>query len=85
MLPSETMIWQPEFTDKHFRETRAVQTEATSHPGWGMGIPVKRNRRGEVISPRLLYAVGNDADEYWWPIYLRFVQRIWAFAISPTI
>ncbi|TJF68679.1 AMP nucleosidase [Escherichia coli] len=27
MLPSETMIWQPEFTDKTlFRKTGAVQT-----------------------------------------------------------
>ncbi|QKA61575.1 AMP nucleosidase (plasmid) [Escherichia coli O157:H7] len=31
MLPSETMIWQPEFTDKTLsRKTGAVQTDQTS-------------------------------------------------------
>ncbi|MCC8217161.1 transposase, partial [Escherichia coli] len=34
MLPSETMIWQPEFTDKTLsRKPGAVQVELASQPG----------------------------------------------------
>ncbi|KOZ41494.1 transposase [Escherichia coli] len=34
MLPSETMIWQPEFTDKTLsRKTGAVQVDVPPGPG----------------------------------------------------
>ncbi|MDA5221013.1 hypothetical protein PDN92_30115, partial [Escherichia coli] len=38
MLPSETMIWQPEFTDKTLsRKPGAVQSDATGTDSTGLG------------------------------------------------
>ncbi|EFJ0283384.1 AMP nucleosidase [Escherichia coli] len=41
MLPSETMIWQPEFTDKTLsRKTGAVQYRYDMAPGKYLCLPV---------------------------------------------
>ncbi|OJM43961.1 transposase [Escherichia coli] len=37
MLPSETMIWQPEFTDKTLsRKPGAVQLASLKHSSWAI-------------------------------------------------
>ncbi|MGK3685142.1 hypothetical protein ACSLPA_20665, partial [Escherichia coli] len=45
MLPSETMIWQPEFTDKTLsRKPGAVQSVSWSHY-----LPARSNRRNNHL------------------------------------
>ncbi|MGM6694590.1 hypothetical protein ABOC23_22820, partial [Escherichia coli] len=53
MLPSETMIWQPEFTDKTLsRKPGAVQTSSTSMLIQIVTLVFKRSSKGRVLHSR---------------------------------
>ncbi|WP_050554730.1 hypothetical protein, partial [Escherichia coli] len=53
MLPSETMIWQPEFTDK----TLSRKTGAVHSPDYGgkfLNGPVSTTRAGRITGNEIL-------------------------------
>ncbi|WP_207794363.1 hypothetical protein, partial [Escherichia coli] len=58
MLPSETMIWQPEFTDKTLsRKPGAVQPTPCDKPSSSATFSLSQNENFSVISSLLIFVI----------------------------
>ncbi|QJZ89587.1 hypothetical protein E3173_17470 [Escherichia coli O157:H7] len=65
MLPSETMIWQPEFTDKTLsRKTGAVQPDTAYSPGLMLQSSLLQfsfSKLPELLQKRVYFSIRHTA------------------------